>query len=210
MSRSMSSTGGGTASGPSAGGGLSRRSSTGGGTASGPSAGSGTASGPSVEGGTFGGPYTGAASSSQRASTGGGTSRGSCTGGGASQALRARPKSLPRGVGKREQVPGVGWNRSLRRRRQARRSSMSWSFRREERYHVRRDCYGLRRATRTHDLMPCPRCCTPDFRRLLTSLPGPIYIRSPGYYHSLMTCAGGEPERLTLCGYCMGSRRQGA
>ena len=88
MSRSMSSTGGG----PSAGGGLSRRSSTGSGTASGPSAGSGTASGPSVGGGTFGGPYTGGASSSQRASTGGGTSRGPCTGGGASQALPMNAK----------------------------------------------------------------------------------------------------------------------
>ena len=71
-----------------------------------------------------------------------------------------------------------------------------------ERYHTFMDCYGLQNATRIHEMLPCPRCCTPDFRRLVTSLPGPIFFRGLGYYHSLVCCAGGEPVRITLCGYC--------
>ena len=66
----------------------------------------------------------------------------------------------------------------------------------EERY------YGLQNATRIHEMLPCPRCCTPDFRRLVTSVPGPIFYRRLGHYHSLMCCAGGEPVCITLCGYC--------
>ena len=69
-----------------------------------------------------------------------------------------------------------------------------------ERCHTFMDCYGLRHATRIHEMLPCPRCCTPDFRRLVTSLPGPIFYRGLGHYHSLLCCAGGDPVRITLCG----------
>lgn len=70
-----------------------------------------------------------------------------------------------------------------------------------ERHHSHVDCYGLQSATRIYEMMPCPRCCTPDFRRLVTVLPILVFWRAPGYYHSRMTCAGGEPVRITRCNH---------
>ncbi|CAJ1457061.1 unnamed protein product, partial [Effrenium voratum] len=63
---------------------------------------------------------------------------------------------------------------------------------RGEKYHLRENCYGLRLATRVRDTLPCPRCMTPDFRRLLGSTVGGLYIGRNGHYHSVMMCAGRE------------------
>ena len=78
-----------------------------------------------------------------------------------------------------------------------------------ERYHVRHDCYGLRNAWRQTEALPCPRCCTPDYRRLLPSTRGSLYIKQPGIYHVVSLCA--DPNReglicLTTCRCCFEGR----
>ena len=78
-----------------------------------------------------------------------------------------------------------------------------------ERYHVRHDCYGLRNAMRQTEALPCPRCCTPDYRRLLPSTRGTLYIKQPGIYHVVSLCA--DPNReglhcLTTCRCCFEGR----
>ena len=59
-----------------------------------------------------------------------------------------------------------------------------------EKYHARENCYGLRRATRVMETLPCPVCTTPDFRRLLFVHPGAVHITGDGLWHVLTTCAG--------------------
>ena len=73
-----------------------------------------------------------------------------------------------------------------------------------EKYHLRENCYGLRLATRVRESLPCPRCMTPDFRRLLGSTVGGLYIGRNGHCHSVM-CAGREGIEYTeYTWYCLG------
>ncbi|CAJ1424780.1 unnamed protein product [Effrenium voratum] len=77
---------------------------------------------------------------------------------------------------------------------------------RGEKYHLRENCYGLRLATRVRESLPCPRCMTPDFRRLLGSTVGGLYIGRNGHYHSVMMCAGREGieyNEYDTCRYCL-------
>ena len=77
---------------------------------------------------------------------------------------------------------------------------------RGEKYHLRENCYGLRLATRVRESLPCPRCMTPDFRRLLGSTVGGLYIGRNGHYHSVMMCAGREGieyNEYDMCRYCL-------
>ena len=139
----------------------------------------------------------------------------SSTGGGGSRRLGATPKPMPKrkGYGKgrvvtasqrprqqlepepeaEEVLPGDGDLPTV---------PILYRTDHGERYHTFMECYGLQNATLIHEMLPCPRCCTPDFRRLVTSLPGPVFYRWLDHYHSLMCCAGGDPVRITLCGYC--------
>ena len=109
----------------------------------------------------------------------------SSTGGGGSRRLGTTPKPKPKPMPKRK-GDGKGREASQRPRQQLEPEpeaeellpgdgdlpTVPLLYRTDhgERYHNFMDCYGLRNATRIHEMLPCPRCCTPDFRRLVTHL----------------------------------------